>query len=119
MKAKTKSQRRRAAYSRGYSAGRRNVPFHWLKRVNDAVIAGWASGQLRWARNARRDRVASCCWIELRKVGNRGSGYIKDGEEWQCPRCRTRYQYVEDEAEGGAWHPLPPNATSSATEGRK
>ncbi len=37
--------RRRRDYARGYSAGRRNLPYAFIKRLNPDVARGWGTGQ--------------------------------------------------------------------------
>lgn len=75
---------------------------------------------------APRAGSASCCERELVACGKAYSGKNKDGEPWACPKCGAWWQYVEDEAEGGAWHPhnasaylaagvQPPNAVGKPT----
>ena len=53
---------------------------------------------------AGRTGSAKCCELELRKCGKAGSIWNKEGESWVCPKCDTLWMYLEDEAEGGAWH---------------
>jgi len=53
-----------------------------------------------------------CCEAGVRRL----RGAEVDGNVWRCT-CGKSWIYVEDEAEGGAWHQSP-NATPSATEGR-
>ena len=48
--------------------------------------------------------VKCCCWKRVMPA------VAHDGETWTCPKCRVVWQYVEDEAEGGAWHRQSPNA---------
>jgi len=43
-------------------------------------------------------RTANCCAEGVEKVTK------NDGDMWKCKECGSWWQYVEDEAEGGAWH---------------
>jgi len=46
----------------------------------------------------------NCCESALKKAGKWLSGFNQDGEKFRCLECKTLWVYVEDEAEGGAWH---------------
>jgi hypothetical protein len=45
MRAPANARRARRDYARGYSAGRRNVPYSFVSDMNADVGRGWGAGQ--------------------------------------------------------------------------
>ena len=62
----------------------------------------------RKGRFARRTSSAplkpSCCGWHLHAAGKALSGWNQDRDLWVCPACGRAWVYLEDEADGGAWH---------------
>lgn len=56
-------------------------------------------------RKGRSEDTTRCCEAGVREL--RGADI--DGNLWRCS-CGKLWQYVEDEAEGGAWHRISPNS---------
>lgn len=45
----------------------------------------------------------ACCLAHFTTISKRFR-WPQDGDSWTCAKCKARWIYVEDEAEGGAWH---------------
>lgn len=64
-------------------------------------------------RARRGEAVRECCLQKLlAKVA-------PDGERYRCIVCGTRWQYVEDEAEGGGWEQIGTSRLRAREERKK
>jgi len=45
----------------------------------------------------------NCCSVQLDKTGRSMSPNNMNGDKFTCPSCRKRWEFIEDEAEGGGW----------------